>query len=57
MTGNLGISVFAALFFGHKVVKVSNNAWCYLVKSVDLTTGLTETIAEEGDEPKELEKW
>lgn len=57
MTGNLGISVFAALFFGHKVVKVSNNAWCYLVKSVDLTTGLAETIAEEGDEPKELEKW
>jgi amino acid transporter len=55
-TAYLGIPVFAALFFGPKMIKRRNDAWCYPVMTIDLVTGLAEITAEEEDAPKKSGK-
>ena len=55
LTAYLGIPIFLALYFRHKIANGRQDYRCRVAKIMDLITGLDEMIAEEFPEPPS--KW
>ena len=51
ITSYIGIAIFLAFYFGHKLTVGRHDRWVYPPEEVDLTTGLAEVIANETPAP------
>ncbi|KAL8809156.1 MAG: hypothetical protein Q9223_006703 [Gallowayella weberi] len=57
LTAYIGIPIFFALYFGHKIVAGRQDPWCVSAMDMDLVSGLAEVKAEETPLPPSGEPW